>query len=146
MLFGTKRAAKMIFTETMTAGAQFILTQLRISIHTMSWLNEPGVKNWQIPFLGILYVSPLFPTFPWVQTVKWWRYSSRMGGEQQASISKCRRGAFTELPSLHLASPQPRLGRLLQLSAYWVWQHKYWLSAAIVSLRTIIEMQTGRNA
>lgn len=84
--------------------------------------------------------------FPWVQTVKWWIDSSRVGGEQQASISEWRRGVFTELPSLHLASPQPRLGRQLQLSAYWVWQHKYWLSAAIVSLCTIMETLTGIHA
>lgn len=146
MRLGAKRAAKIISTETMTAGVHVILTQLQIGIHTMSRQNAPGVKNGQISFLSILYVSPLFPTFPWVQTVKWGSDSSGIGGEQQASISECRRGAFTELPSLHLASPQSRLGRQLQLSAYWVWQHKYWLSAAIVSLHTIMEMQTGIHA
>lgn len=58
---------------------------------------------------------------------------------QQGSISEWRRGVFTPLPSLHLASPQPRLGRQLQVSAYWVWQHENWPSAAIVSLRTTTE-------
>lgn len=33
----------------------------------------------------------------------------------------------------HYTWPLHRLGRQLQLSAYWVWQHKHWLSAAIVS-------------
>lgn len=94
-------------------------------------------------FLSAEYFPPLFQMFPWVQTVKWWIDSSRVGREQQAAISKWRRGVFTELPSLHLASPQLILGRQLQLSAYWVWQCKYWLSAAIVSLRTIMETLTG---
>lgn len=38
----------------------------------------------------------------------------RTGEEQQASIRVWRRGLFTVLPSLHLASPLPRLGRQLQ--------------------------------
>lgn len=37
--------------------------------------------------------------------LKWWIDSNKTGGEQQASISVWRRGVFTELPSLHLASP-----------------------------------------
>lgn len=110
---------------------------LLIGIHTMFWPRQPGVKSWHISFHSIF--SPLFRTFRWVQTVKWWIDSCGIGGEQQASISEWRRGVFTELPSLHLASPQPRLGRQLQVSAYWVWQRENWLSAAIVSLRTIME-------
>lgn len=35
-----------------------------------------------------------------------------------------------------------RLGRQLQLSAYWVWQHKHWPSAAIVPVHAIMETQT----
>lgn len=97
-------------------------------------------------FLSTEYSPPLLRMFPWVQIVKWWIDSSRVGGEQQAAISKWSRGVFTELPSLHLASPQLRLGRQLQLSAYWVWQRKYWLSAAIVSPRTIMETLTGIHA
>lgn len=131
----------MISMETVTVDTHFTHRHLLIGIHTMSRLREPGVKSWHISFHSKF--SPLFPTFSWVQTVKLWIDSSGIGWEQQASISEWRRGVFTELPSLHLASPQPRLGRQLQLSAYWVWRHKYWPSAAIVSLCTIMETQTG---
>ena len=108
------------------------LSHSLIGIRTMSGLRQPGVKSWHISFHSIF--SPLFRTYPWV----WKQWSSEMtesgkGGVQQASIRGWRRGVFTELPSLHLASPQPRLDRQLQFSAYWVWQHTYWPSAAIVS-------------
>lgn len=45
---------------------------------------------------------------------QWSSEFERTGEEQQASIRVWRRGLFTELPSLHLASPLPRLGRQLQ--------------------------------
>lgn len=64
--------------------------------------------------LTYFFPQHIFSTFPdvsLVQTVKWWIDSGGIGGEQrQASISEWRRGVLTELPSLHLASPQPGLG------------------------------------
>ncbi len=123
-----------------------------ISLSYICWLVFTQCLDWgsQVSradiFLSTAYFPLLFRTFPWVQTVKWWIDSSGIGREQQASISEWRRGVYTELPSLHLASPQPRLGRQLQLSAYWVWQHKYWLSATVVSLHTIMETKTGIHA
>ena len=54
-------------------------------------------------FFSTAYFLQFFQTIPWVQTVKWWFDSSKVGGEQQASISERRRGVFTKLPSLHLA-------------------------------------------
>ncbi len=144
MLFGTKGAAEMISAETMTADTHFTLIHLLICIHTVVRPRQPGVKSWHVSFLSTF--SPRFPTFPRVRTVKWWIDSSGIGGEEQASISERRRGAFTEMSSIHLASLQPGLSRQLQLSAYWIWQHKYWPSAAIVSLLTIIETQTSVHA
>lgn len=90
-------------------------------------------------FLSTAYFLYFSWTTPWVKTVKWWIDSCGIGRVQQGSISEWRRGVFTPLPSLHLASPQPRLGRQLQVSAYWVWQRVNWPSAAIVSHRTITE-------
>lgn len=84
-----------------------------VFMQCLDWGSQ-RVKSWHISFHSIF--SPLFQMLP-VQSKQWngeltavvnWR-------EQQVSISEWRRGVFTELSSLHLASPQPRLGRQLQV-------------------------------
>lgn len=86
---------------------QWTLVHLLIGIHTVFWLRQPGVKGWHISFHSIF--SALFLTARRVHMLKWWIDSCCIGGEQRTSISKWRRGAFTELPLLHLAFPQPQI-------------------------------------
>lgn len=59
-------------------------------------------------------LNPLCYSEHFLGLKQWSSEFERTGEEQQASIRVWRRGLFTELPSLHLASPLPRLGRQLQ--------------------------------
>lgn len=90
--------------------------QTLIHSHTFTdWyshnVSTEAARCQELTYFFLQHIFSTFPDVSLVRTVKWWIDSGGIGGEQrQASISEWRRGVLTELPSLHLASPQPGLG------------------------------------
>lgn len=141
---GAKGAVKMISAETMTADTHFTLIHLLIGIHTLSQLRQPGVKSWHVSFHSIF--PPLFPTFPWVQTVKWWIDSSGIGGSSKhplAMVERCIQWVVINTPGLSTARIKQAITVvcLLDLAAQILA-----ISCHCLSHRSIMETQTGIHA